>query len=58
MLKARIRGRFWKYLQFERYLHLYHFTPLTVEMALNTAGFEIAGWPARGRPMILVAVAP
>lgn len=46
-VKARLKGRRWKYLEFERYLHLYHFTPHTMELALKKAGFEVASWITR-----------
>lgn len=55
VLKARIKGRFWKYFEFERYLHLYHFTPRTMESAFAQAGFQVSRWFSRGMPMIVSA---
>ena len=57
VLKAKIKGRFWKYFEFERYLHLYHFTPRTMELAFGQAGFQVSRWFSRGMPMIVTAVA-
>ncbi|KPK62043.1 MAG: hypothetical protein AMS21_08295 [Gemmatimonas sp. SG8_38_2] len=54
-LKARLKGRYWKYFDFRRYLHLYHFTPHTLELALQQAGFEVATWLRRqGMPLWVV----
>lgn len=57
--KARwLRGR-WKYFEFERYLHLYHFTPRTLELALKSAGLGPTHWlRRRGMPLFAVADAP
>jgi 2-polyprenyl-3-methyl-5-hydroxy-6-metoxy-1,4-benzoquinol methylase/predicted RNA-binding Zn-ribbon protein involved in translation (DUF1610 family) len=55
-LKARLKGRFWKYLDFNRYLHLYHFSAETLERALTATGFEVARWFRRtGTPLFLAA---
>jgi SAM-dependent methyltransferase len=55
-LKARIKGRYWKYFKFDRYLHLYHFTPHTIELALQRADFEVASWLRRkGMPLWVAA---
>ncbi len=57
--KARVRGRFWKYFTFERYLHLYHFSANTLELSLIAAGFEVARWFKReGTPLFMVARKP
>lgn len=55
-LKARLRGRYWKYFNFKRYLHLYHFTPHNLELALKLSGFEVAAWLRRdGMPLWVAA---
>jgi SAM-dependent methyltransferase len=55
-LKARIKGRYWKYFKFDRYLHLYHFTPPTIGLALQGADFEVAAWLRRkGMPLWVAA---
>ncbi len=57
VIKARLRGRFWKYFRFERYLHLYHFTPHTLEMSLEAARFRVERWFSKAMPMIVAAKA-
>lgn len=54
--KARIFRSRWKYFEFERYLHLYHFTPDTLARTLEAAGFRVARWlRRRGMPLFVVA---
>jgi len=55
-LKALIKGRRWKYLDFDRYLHLYHFSASTMGRALSAGGFEVVRWfRRRGTPLFVAA---
>ncbi len=54
--KARVKRRFWRYFDFDRYLHLYHFNARTLDLALSNAGFEVHHWFRRsGTPLFVAA---
>lgn len=55
-MKARIKRRFWRYFDFDRYLHLYHFSARTLTLALRKTGFEVTRWfRRRGTPLFVAA---
>ena len=54
--KAQMKRRFWRYFDFERYLHLYHFSDRTLTLALRKTGFEPTRWfRRRGTPLFVAA---
>lgn len=55
-LKVKLKRRFWRYFDFDRYLHLYHFSARTLELALKETGFEVTRWfRKRGTPLFVAA---
>lgn len=54
--KAKIKRRFWRYFEFDRYLHLYHFSARTLALAIEKCGFQVTHWfRKRGTPLFVAA---